>query len=107
MKTPHSMAAAQGSQAPTLSISLLAWRLKLLKNIFLLSKCISSTVDSRVAALFPTMPLKAKNIHSSEKKAAQFSSRSTMLQADLDLEAGDTQCVRLQVFKLEGLSFNP
>lgn len=46
----------------TLSINLLAWRLKLLKNIFLLSKCISSIVVNNVVALFPTMPLKAKNI---------------------------------------------
>lgn len=46
----------------TLSINLLAWRLKLLKNIFLLSKCISSMVVNNVAALFPTMPLKAKDI---------------------------------------------
>lgn len=46
----------------TLSINLLAWRLKLLKNIFLLSKCISSMVVNNVVALFPIMPLKAKNI---------------------------------------------
>lgn len=41
----------------TLSMSLLAWRLRLLKNIFLLRTCISSMVIRRAATLVPTMAL--------------------------------------------------
>lgn len=61
-KDSHSIRTAFSKH--TLSINLLAWRLKLLKNIFLLSKCISSMVVNNVVVLFPIMPLKAKNISS-------------------------------------------
>lgn len=46
----------------TLSMSLLAWRLRLLKNIFLLSTCISSIVMSRETAPVPTMELDQEQI---------------------------------------------
>lgn len=62
VKNSHSHSSRIAFFKRTLSINLLAWRLKLLKNIFLLSKCISSMVVNNVVALFPTMPLKAKNI---------------------------------------------
>lgn len=41
----------------TLSMSLLAWRLRLLKNIFLLRTCISSTVMRKEATLVPIIAL--------------------------------------------------
>lgn len=92
---------------PTLSISLLAWRLRLLKNILLLSKCISSIVVSRVAALFPTMPLKAKNVHFRlKKKANNIHLMEQSLERSKSGGWRDALYVRLLLFQLKGLSLN-
>ena len=75
--------------------------------MFLLSKCISSMVVNRVVALFPTMPLKAKNISSCKTEANTILfTEYNALKKDLDSETREVVQGKSACFEPQNLSLN-